>query len=414
VLLGVALSLQLFLLIYFKYAYFFADIASNILGHEVAVMNHFAQIANGLFRFEYFDVDHILLPVGISFFTFQVITYVVDVARRKLDPVASITDYAFYISFFPQLVAGPIVRASEFIPQLYNSSTISRQAFGTALFLILKGLTKKIVIGDYMAVNFIDRVFAHPESYTGIENIFALIAYSLQVYVDFSGYTDIAIGLSLLMGFQLSMNFNSPYKAQNVADFWRRWHISLSTFLRDYLYIPIGGNRGSKLRTNVNLMITMLLGGLWHGASWNFIIWGGMNGAALLVFKFWKNIRPWKRMEQWPAVAGRIACTFLFITFTRLWFRAPDLDGVAAFFQAVTGNLSLHILPELLWGFRTVFIIMLLGFVTHWLSSSFKQRWQDRFVTSPLWLQGTLTVIIVFLIYQSVSAGMQPFIYFQF
>jgi D-alanyl-lipoteichoic acid acyltransferase DltB (MBOAT superfamily) len=414
VLLGVILGIQLFLLVYFKYAYFFADIASNLIGHEVAVMNHFAQVANGLFKMDYFDVDQILLPVGISFFTFQVITYVVDVSRGKLEPVSSLTDYAFYISFFPQLVAGPIVRASEFIPQLYNSSTISRQAFGTALFLILKGLTKKIVIGDYMAVNFIDRVFAHPESYTGVENIFALIAYSLQVYVDFSGYTDIAIGLSLLMGFQLSMNFNSPYKAQNVADFWRRWHISLSTFLRDYLYIPIGGNRGSKLRTNLNLMITMLLGGLWHGASWNFIIWGAMNGAALLLYKFWKGIRPWNQREGWPAVAGRIAFTFLFITFTRLWFRAPDLEGVASFFQSVTGNLSLEILPEFLWGFRVVLLVMLLGFVTHWLSSAFKQKWQDRFINSPMWLQGMITVVVVFLIYQSVSAGMQPFIYFQF
>lgn len=414
VLLYLTITLQLFLLVYFKYAYFFAGIASDFLGREVPVMNHFAWIANNILQFNWFDVDTILLPVGISFFTFQVITYVVDVSKGKLDPVRSFTDYAFYISFFPQLVAGPIVRAADFIPQLYNKSSISKEAFGTALFLILKGLFKKIFIGDYLAVNFIDRVFAHPLSYTGLENVFALISYSLQVYVDFSGYTDIAIGLSLLMGFQLAKNFNSPYKAQNVGDFWRRWHISLSTFLRDYLYIPLGGNRGTAFRTNVNLMITMLLGGLWHGASWNFVIWGGLNGLGLLIYKFWKKIRPWKKIEKAWAMAGRIAFTFAFITFTRIWFRAPDLEGVQAFFQAVGTNFNWAVLPDFIWGFRLVMLVMLLGFVTHWLSDAFKQKWQQRFVDSPLWLQGVITVVMVFIIYQSVSAGMQPFIYFQF
>ena len=412
--LALAVFLQLFFLIYFKYAYFFADVWQQWTGKEVQVLNNFASLANTVFRIDYFDPDTILLPVGISFFTFQVLTYVVYIYRKQLEPVSRITDFAFYVSFFPQLVAGPIVRAADFIPQLYKSSTITRAAFGTALFLVLKGLFKKIFIGDYIAVNFIDRVFAHPESYTGLENIFALFAYSLQVYVDFSGYTDIAIGLSLLMGFSLNRNFNSPYKAQNVGDFWRRWHISLSTFLRDYLYIPLGGNKGTKLRTNVNLMITMLLGGLWHGASWNFIIWGGLNGVGLLVYKFWKDIRPWKRWDSAIGTAGRIAFTFTFITFTRIWFRAPDTAGVEGFFAAVTGNLGLSIWAEFIWGFRLVLLVMLLGFVTHWLPGSFKDKWQQRFVDSPLWVQAILTIVMVFIIYQSVTAGMQPFIYFQF
>jgi alginate O-acetyltransferase complex protein AlgI len=411
---GVTVTIQLFFLVYFKYAYFFADIASDILGREIGVMNHFAVLANTVFHIDYFDVDRILLPVGISFFTFQVLTYVVDIYRKQLEPVRSFTDFAFYVSFFPQLVAGPIVRASQFIPQLRKESILTKEQFGAAMFMILKGLFKKIFIGDYIAVNFVDRVFGNPESYTGLENIFALIGYSLQVYVDFSGYTDIAIGLSLLMGFTLARNFNSPYKAQNVGDFWRRWHISLSTFLRDYLYIPLGGNRNGNTRTNVNLMITMLLGGLWHGASWNFAIWGGVNGIGLLVYKWWKRHMPWKKSEAQWAMAGRILWTFIFITFTRIWFRAPDLESANAFFKVVGSNMGWGIFPEFVVGFKWVLLVMALGFFTHWLSNSFKDKWRDRFAAAPLWVQVLITVVVVVIIYQSVSADMQPFIYFQF
>jgi D-alanyl-lipoteichoic acid acyltransferase DltB (MBOAT superfamily) len=411
---AVTVSIQIFFLIYFKYAYFFADIISDITGREISVLNHFAVLANTVFSIDYFDVDKILLPVGISFFTFQVLTYVLDIYRNQLKPVNSFTDFAFYVSFFPQLVAGPIVRASHFIPQLRKESAITKAQFGAAVFMILKGLFKKIFIGDYIAVNFVDRVFGSPESYTGLENIFALIGYSLQVYVDFSGYTDIAIGLSLLMGFELAKNFNSPYKAQNVGDFWRRWHISLSTFLRDYLYIPLGGNRFGTTRTNVNLMITMLLGGLWHGASWNFVIWGGVNGVGLLVYKWWKRHMPWKKQENIAALVGRIAVTFVFITFTRIWFRAPDMESANAFFKVIGNNMGWEIFPEFIVGFKWVLIVMLLGFVTHWLSDAFKDRWQQRFANAPMWIQVIVIVISVAIIYQSVSAEMQPFIYFQF
>src|SRR5690606_12530210 len=246
----VALSviINLFVLCYFKYAYFFTDAYNQMFDTKYTVFNHFAQFANDTVGTSY-SVNQILLPVGISFFTFQTISYSVDVYKEKIKPVTNLLDFGFYVSFFPQLVAGPIVRASEFIPQLYQPYKLTQYQFGLALFWILKGLTKKIVIGDYIAVNFIDRVFHNPLMFTGYENLMALYGYSLQVYADFSGYTDIAIGVALLMGFTLPTNFNSPYKAKNVGEFWKRWHMSLSSWLKDYLYIPLGGNRGGSVGT---------------------------------------------------------------------------------------------------------------------------------------------------------------------
>jgi alginate O-acetyltransferase complex protein AlgI len=413
-LIGVSVSVHLAFLCYFKYAYFFADVYGDLIGSNVSVFNPIALFGNLVFQSDYFRIDRILLPVGISFFTFQIITYLVDIYREKLEPVKSIFDFGFYVSFFPQLVAGPIVRASEFLPQLYKSSILSKVEFGMALFMILKGLFKKIFIGDYLAVNFIDRVFSNPLSYTGFENVTALIAYSMQVYVDFSGYTDIAIGLSLMMGFKLNDNFNSPYKALNVGDFWRRWHISLSTFLKDYLYIPIGGNKHGAFRTNVNLMITMLLGGLWHGASWNFIIWGAINGAGLLVYKSWKKISPYENSNHWAVRIWRIGLTFAFITFTRLWFRAPDLRTVKKFYTQVSSNFGWEIIPDFLMGFRYVLLVLVLSFVLHWLNNNFKSRWRDRFINAHPIIQGIICIVTIIVIYQSVSAEAQPFIYFQF
>jgi alginate O-acetyltransferase complex protein AlgI len=240
----VALSVvvNLFVLGYFKYAYFVADFIHDLTGIELEVINHFALWTNEAIGTN-FIFDRILLPVGISFFTFQTISYSVDIYRGHIKPVKNILDFGFYVSFFPQLVAGPIVRASEFIPQLYEPYKLSKDRAGLAVFWILNGLLKKLVLADYLAVQFIDRVFDNPQLYSGFETMSALFGYSLQVYADFSGYTDVAIGIAMLMGFTLPKNFNSPYKATSVADFWRRWHLSLSTWLRDYLYIPLGGNR---------------------------------------------------------------------------------------------------------------------------------------------------------------------------
>ena len=312
---------------------------NDLFGTGFRVFDIFAYIGNGFADAGRFSVDTIVLPVGISFYIFQVISYTVDVFRGRIQPVKNILDFGFYVSFFPQLVAGPIVRAEEFIPQLYKPFRLSRRAFGIAVFWIINGLAKKIIMSDYLAVNLIDRVFDNPLLFSGFENLFALFAYSLQVYADFSGYTDIAIGVAMLMGFYLPMNFNSPYKSQSPQEFWRRWHMSLGRWLKTYLYIPLGGNRSigfgtyfwvtvialsprphrlvarhhdplcradrrddycaaffegrkpSKLfYSNLNSFITQVLGGLWHGASWNFIIWGGINGIGMIVNKIWRKM----------------------------------------------------------------------------------------------------------------------------
>ena len=334
--LAISVIVNLSILFYFKYAYFITDVVNNLTGLEFRVFDVFSWVGNEITQSNRFSVDAILLPVGISFYTFQAISYIMDVYRKRIKPVRNIFDFGFYVSFFPQLVAGPIVRANEFIPQLHKKYFLSRKQFGIAVFWIMNGLVKKIVLSDYIAVNFIDRVFDQPLLYTGFENLMALFGYSLQVYADFSGYTDIAIGVAMLMGFYLPKNFNSPYKAKSPGEFWKRWHMSLSRWLQDYLYIPLGGNRNGTfgsfciiamvaaiavflsgswwvglgvgvvtvilvllavfrpnsrktITTEINRMDTMLLGGLWHGASWNFMIWGGLNGIGMLFYRFWKD-----------------------------------------------------------------------------------------------------------------------------
>ncbi|MBO7316339.1 MAG: MBOAT family protein, partial [Paludibacteraceae bacterium] len=335
-LLIVSIVLNLLVLCYFKYAYFFIDVLNDMFGTHFKVFDVFSHIGNIATNSSRFSVDAILLPVGISFYIFQAISYVMDIYRERIKPVRNFFDFAFYLTFFPQLVAGPIVRASEFIPQLHRPYFLGRKQFGFAVFWILNGLAKKIILSDFIAVNFVDRVFENPLLFSGFENLVALFGYSLQVYADFSGYTDIAIGVAMLMGFYLPKNFDSPYKATNPGNFWKRWHISLSKWLQDYLYIPLGGNRNATfgtycciftialiavilsgslwvtlivatillivvlvaifnkekrkpIHTNLNALNTMLLGGLWHGASWNFMIWGGLNGLGIIVYKFWKN-----------------------------------------------------------------------------------------------------------------------------
>jgi alginate O-acetyltransferase complex protein AlgI len=412
---GVIMSIfiNLFMLSYFKYSYLFVDMLNALFNLNMEVVNHLGLLSNSLTG-THFDVSVILLPVGISFYTFQTISYTVDVYRGKVDPVRHILDFGFYVSFFPQLVAGPIVRASEFIPQLYKRYSLSYHEFGFALFLILKGLFKKMVIGDYIAINFIDRIFANPTGYSGFENLAALFGYSLQVYVDFSGYTDIAIGVALLLGFRLPKNFNSPYKATSVGNFWKRWHISLSSWLRDYLYIPLGGNRKGRIMTDVNLMITMLLGGLWHGASWQFMVWGGLNGLGLVVYKLWKRISPYEKSKHWAVRFWKIANTFVFITFTRIWFRSESMEKANQLIHQVTHEFDASIIPQVLWSYRLVFGIMALGYFTHWVPEQWKQTLLNRFIDTSIWVKVFITILVIFIIYQSWSSELQPFIYFQF
>jgi D-alanyl-lipoteichoic acid acyltransferase DltB (MBOAT superfamily) len=261
----------------FKYADFAVDSVSKVLATFGVEASH--------------EPLGILLPIGISFFTFESMSYVIDVYRGDIKPQKSYLEYLSFVAFFPHLVAGPIVRPRDLLPQLAGGARFSSAEASEGMFLIALGLVKKVAIGDYLALNLVDRVFDAPLHYSALECYAAVLGYAVQIYCDFSGYTDIAIGSALLLGVRFPLNFNAPYKAKNVVDFWRRWHISLSTWLRDYLYVPLGGNRKGPSRTYVNLMVTMLLGGLWHGAAWNFVVWGGLHGAALAVTRFWHNRR---------------------------------------------------------------------------------------------------------------------------
>ncbi len=458
----VALSvfINLFVLAYFKYAYFFTESFNEFFHTNYEVFNHFAQWTNDNVG-SHFEVNKILLPVGISFYTFQTISYSIDVYRKHISPVKNILDFGFYVSFFPQLVAGPIVRAADFIPQLYKPYKLTQHQFGLALFWILKGLSKKVIIGDYIAVNFIDRIFDNPTMFTGFENLMALYGYSLQVYADFSGYTDIAIGVALLMGFTLPVNFNSPYKAKNVGEFWKRWHISLSSWLKDYLYIPLGGNRGgsagtwialgfiiafivllsgkmivlygilgvvavavllalwikpfrSWLTTNINLLITMLLGGLWHGASWQFVIWGGLNGLGIIVYKLWRKVSPYEKLNNVLSVVLKIFITFNFITFTRIWFRAENMESTWQIIDQIKNSFSPELIPQILSSYSNVFIVMLIGFVIHWLPVKVKDWYRETFIGFPLPVKIVLSSVVIFGVYQAMSSELQAFIYFQF
>ena len=497
--LALSVVIDLGLLCYFKYAYFFTNVVNNLLGTEFAVFDIFAYIGNGFSESGRFMVDKIILPVGISFYLFQVMSYTIDVYRRQVEPVKNILDFGFYVSFFPGLVAGPIVRANEFIPQLYKPFSLSRRLFGLAVFWILNGLIKKIILSDYLAVNIIDRVFDNPLLFSGFENLFALFAYSLQVYADFSGYTDIAIGIAMLMGFYLPQNFDSPYKSRNPQEFWRRWHMSLSRWLKSYLYIPLGGNRkilGKDIKNkitagNINSFITMLLGGLWHGASWNFVIWGALNGAGMIIYKIWAKINwnikmlfmtllmgclwvahgmlnapiwnlffVWgialwigtairyaywwyeriqmKRNNLLSPIASRLSPfansistawavvqTFVFITFTRLFFRSgSNLDPEIANQQAwetaknmvnqIGGAWNSSIIPDFLWEYRSVVILFVLGMVIHWLPGRVKRWYRVRFAMLPIWAIILIAVITIIGVYQFVTADLQAFIYFQF
>jgi D-alanyl-lipoteichoic acid acyltransferase DltB (MBOAT superfamily) len=373
------------------------------------------------------------------------------------------------------LVAGPIVRANQFMPQLYKKFFLTKKQFGIAVFWILNGLLKKIILSDYIAVSFVDRVFDNPLLFTSFENLFALFGYSLQVYADFSGYTDIAIGVAMLMGFYLPKNFNSPYKATNPGEFWKRWHISLSTWLKDYLYIPLGGNRKGKIRTDINLMTTMLLGGLWHGASWNFVIWGGLNGIGIFVYKRWRKWTPltkmiatlllfalfcalemlfhqpiWRLSVVWSGIifigtfisyirhiitrkdpirwmerVWGIFLTFIFITFTRLFFRSgSNLDPKEASSTAwntaknmvnqIGGDWDLSIIPSIISTYKYVVILFILGMIVHWLPDRWKRWYRVNFALLPIWVMVIIVVVAVFVVYQFITADLQPFIYFQF
>ncbi len=418
----VALSviINLGLLGYFKYSYFLVNTINQLFNTSFDVVNHLAVWSNAIAHTN-FDISTIILPVGISFYTFQTISYTVDVYRGKVKPVKNIVDFGFYVSFFPQLVAGPIVRAAEFIPQLYQKFHLTKREFGHAVFLIINGLIKKMVVSDYISVNFVDRVFQSPGSFTGFENLMAVYGYSVQIYCDFSGYTDIAIGVALLLGFRLPINFNSPYKALNVSDFWHRWHISLSSWLRDYLYIPLGGNRKGAVRTDINLMITMLLGGLWHGANVRFIIWGGIHGLALVIQKMWAKLNlslskyySSRHTKNWFYRFISVFTTFNLVSFAWIFFRAESFSAAKDMIKQIGGNFQFSLIPEIFQGYHKIFSILIITLMIHWLPSAWKEFARGWFIKTPIVVKILIVIFTVLLIYQFKTAAIQPFIYFQF
>ncbi len=408
--LGIAINL--FFLFYFKYAYLFTNFVNNLSASEYEVYNWLAYLANSLSGSE-LNTSSIVLPVGISFFTFQGISYLVDVYRKDCEVVKNYIDLAFFLSFFPQLVAGPIVRASTFIPQLYRKYHLSKQEFGHAIFLIITGLFKKLVISNYLAVNLVDRVFFEPGSYTGVENLLAVYGYGLQIFADFSGYTDIAIGIALLFGFRLPINFNSPYKAASLTEFWHRWHISLSTWLRDYLYIPLGGNRKGKVRKNINLLVTMLLGGLWHGAHLRFLIWGGIHGVGLIIEKLTTKFRIKYLSAKWLKVLG-ILVTFNLVSVAWVFFRAESLEKVHQIFFQIFHHFSISTIGMWIVAFPLTAIILVGGFVIHWFPARIQEFFRGRFIAASIILKFIIVILLLWLISWFSVVDIQPFIYFKF
>ena len=349
----------------------------------------------------------ITLPVGISFFTFQALSYTIDVYRRRQDR-APLLDFAVYLAFFPQLVAGPIVRSSEFLPQLHGDKDPKKVDAARAFSMIAGGLFKKVIVANTLASAIVDPVFATPSQFSALEVLAGIYGYAIQIYADFSGYTDIAIGVALLMGFKFPENFNSPYAAVSIQDFWRRWHMTLSRWLRDYLYIPLGGNRGSRLATYRNLFLTMLLGGLWHGAAWTFVIWGAYHGA-LLGWERWRSeIRTGELTDTPATVALRRLATFHLVCFGWVLFRADSLASVG------------EILSRLLdWGSApavtpVVAALIVGGLGVQYLSADWRLRVQASFSRlSPVAMTAALGLFLVVLDGFG-PEGVAPFIYFQF
>ena len=405
-----SLCVDLGLLGYFKYFNFLREIMAAV-AHELGY-----QLGNtSLQNITYQPLD-IFLPVGISFFTFQTISYVIDVYRGRIAPLRRWIDYVFYVSFFPQLVAGPIVRARDFIPQIRKPLYVSQEMFGRGIFLIVAGLFKKAVISDYISINFVERIFDNPTLYSGVENLMGLYGYALQIYCDFSGYSDMAIGIALLLGFHFNLNFNSPYKSASITEFWRRWHISLSSWLRDYLYISLGGNRKGKFRQYLNLIITMFLGGLWHGASWNFVLWGTFHGIALAAHKMWMSITGRKKGEQshgWRRVFG-IIITFHFVCFCWIFFRNADFQNSMDMLRQIFTTFRPQLFPQLIEGYWRVFALMLLGFLLHFTPDSWENAACRGVIRLPFLGKALLMVALIYLVIQMKSSEIQPFIYFQF
>lgn len=390
--------LNIGMLVYFKYFNLLIDTISN-------------------FTTAKFDALDIILPAGISFFTFRSISYIVDLYRRHLEPCRNFLDYTFYLTFFPPLLAGPVVRAKDMLPQIKENPVASKAMVSEGLFLIMAGLVKKVVVADFISGNFVDRIFDNPSLYSGFENLMGMYGFFLQLYCDFSGYSDMAIGIALLLGFRFKDNFRAPFKAQSPTEFWRRWHISLSTWLRDYVYIPMGGNRKGKGRAYVNQFSTMVIGGLWHGASWMYVVWGGLQGVLLVGHKALKSLfpkLPEHKRNDWWRVALNMFLTFNLLAITFVFFRMRSLDQAGEMAHQIFHDFHFGIAPQFIAGYFTIILALMLGFFMHFAPKRWSTNALKKFTAIPFWIQAVILAIVILLIIQVRQSDLVPFIYLQY
>lgn len=361
-----------------------------------------------------FDALDIILPAGISFFTFRSISYIVDIYRNEIKACHDFLSYTFYLTFFPPLLAGPVVRAKDMLPQVQANPQASRAMVSEGLFLIMCGLVKKVIVADFISQNFVDRVFDNPSLYSGFENMMGIYGFTIQLYCDFSGYSDMAIGIALLLGYRFLDNFRSPLKSQNPTEFWHRWHISLSTWLRDYLYIPLGGNRCGKVRHHFNLMSTMLIGGLWHGASWMYVIWGGLQGLFLVGHKELKKSLPRPSKSTWWRVAANVFITFNLVAISFMFFRASSMETVKEMTTQIFTNFHLEVAPQFVSGYLTIVLIMIGAYLMHFAPEKWTAWLKGKFGGLHPVLQTIVLAIVLFLIIQMRQTDIVPFIYLQY
>ena len=344
----------------------------------------------------HFNSLHLILPIGISFYTFENLSYTIDVYKNEIEPEKKIVNYLLFLSFFPKLVMGPIVRAKDFIPQLKKPYFVSPTDFSKGFYLIISGLIKKLIISDYVSLNLVDYVFDGPNLHNGFECLMAMYGYAIVIYCDFSGYSDVAIGISKWLGITIPPNFLSPYQSTSISEFWRRWHISLSSWLRDYLYIPLGGNKDGKVRTNINLFLTMLIGGFWHGASFNFIIWGALHGIGLIINKVWTSIFGNFERRYLPRKVSTLLfglITFHFVCFCWIFFRATDLPTAMQFIHQIQYQFTFANSASFIDNYKIVLIMIAVGFIIHLIPDT----WSDIFIEKQKNFSIVYYVFIMFL-----------------
>lgn len=390
---SLSLVMNIGLLVYFKYSDFLLLSANEIFGTD-------------------FPSSDVLLPVGISFYTFQTVAYMTDVYKGRTAPASSLINYIFFLTFFPILLAGPIMRAPKFLPQIETRPAVTSSMVWGGFWLLLIGIIKKAMIADYI-MQFNSWVFDSPSDYTGLETFLAVIGYSAQIYCDFSGYSDMAIGVGAIMGYDLGINFDRPFRSVNITEFWRRWHISLSAWLRDYIYIPLGGNRKGRFRMYANLFVTMTIAGIWHGASWLFVIWGAMHGIGLIIHKM---CRRYTGMLGDRFAVRLMSGVFTFMFVSMLWpfFTCSDMSSVVSVYHNILTSFDIsYLIPFVkarpLWTFLVVLV-----FVSQMIPDSFVNLLKSWFVSAPLIFKFIIFVVSVQLVIQVSAGNVAPFIYLQF